>query len=306
MLDLVAVSLGCPFESQVVSLSWDDVGAIVSEPDRRRQTSTPVPFLARNGFTDGKDLPIPFEPQTKLLEPRLHPVDRPVKLALVRSESGHVVHVPYIMLDAEVLLPQRVVERLQDGVGVPLRGVRADEDAVFDGRLDQTEDAVVLDKLAHTIHDHFGRQAVVKVVNITLIAILSPFLIAFDPFLDGLSRKIGTPAANTSATIRVHPAHKDRLDCLDQSMMDILVWPLTRLVNIPPLLRARVIPPDMPGLGLYEARLEDTLQILDALLLGLLDPKRAAIDVMLFVPMMRAVDLFDRPPEIFLRDNGGP
>ena len=67
--DLVTVSLGCSFEPQIVPLARDDVGAVISEPDRRRQTSTPVPFPSRNGFTDRKDLPITLEAQTELLEP---------------------------------------------------------------------------------------------------------------------------------------------------------------------------------------------------------------------------------------------
>ena len=49
-------------------------------------------------------------------------------------------------------------------------------------------------------------------------------------------------AADAAAAMAIHPAHHGRLEDLDQSMVNVLVWPELRFVNDSPFTGALIVP----------------------------------------------------------------
>ena len=126
-------------------------------------------------------------------------------------------------------------------------------------------------------------------VNVPGEFIFCAFRVLLHPSFDCLPGVMRSAVLNAAATVRVHPAHDDGLDDLDEGVMDILVRPLLRLADCPPFPGAYV-----PALGdvrllLLEAVDQDFPQLSDALLLGLLNPGRCGVRPVMGVPMVGVV-----------------
>ena len=176
-------------------------------------------------------------------QPVLDHFDRAVQLPLAPRVQREVVHVAQVVRHLRPSLAQRVVERLERGVGEPLAEIRADHHAVAHHALGKVQNAVVLHQLPHPCHHDLRLQAVVEVPDVQLRAPARALRIVSVPLLHGLYAVVDASAADAPAAIRVHAAHHRPLQGLHQSVMDVLVGPQLRLVDVSPLARALVPPP---------------------------------------------------------------
>ena len=174
-------------------------------------------------------LPVALQLHAVVIEPLLDHQPELPQLPLVRPEDREVVHVAQIMRYAVAALADHVVERLQGGVGEPLRGVGSDEDAVPHHAPDQVEDAPVFHELPHAIHHDLRLQALVEVPNVEGHAVAGAFRVFLHPPLYRCLAVVGATASDASGGVLVHASHHDRLEDADQGVVDVLVGPLDRL-----------------------------------------------------------------------------
>ena len=130
--------------------------------------------------------------------------------------------------------------------------------------------------------------------------ILCALVVVQHPALYGLPCVVRAPPAYAPAAVIVHAAHHDRLQNLDERVVNVLVGPLDRLADYAPLPGTRV-----PALGyvrrlLLEAVKENLSQILYAFGLGLLHPSCASVRAVVRFPMVGTVYLVNRKAEVFI------
>ena len=190
--------------------------------------------------------------------------DRAVQLPFAPRVQREVVHVAQVVRHLRPSLAQRVVERLECGVGEPLAEIRADHHAVAHHALGKVQNAVVLHQLPHPRHHDLRLQAVVEVPDVQLCAPARALRIVSVPLLHGPHAVVDASAADAPAAIRVHAAHHRPLQGLYQSMVDVLVGPQLRLIDVSPLARALVPPPLLSRRCRLKAAHDDRAQCLDA------------------------------------------
>lgn len=210
----LAIPRQCPLDVQQIPLAGDGIPSPVPVAYSVRQPPF-RPGKAAPGRGKGRlrlplfhreHLPVPLELQIVGVQPALHKDAEFAQLALVGAECRHVVHVPGVML-AIAVLPDELVEGLQDGVGKPLGSVRPQLYAVPDNAPDEVEDAAVLVELPHPGHDDFRGQAVVKVADVSAKLVLCPLAVVLHPSLDGVLFPVRPALPDGSAAVKIHALH---------------------------------------------------------------------------------------------------
>ena len=216
-----------------------------------------------------------------------------MELPLIRPKDRKVVHVAEVMV-AQTALPDKLIERLENDVGEPLGTVAPDQDAILDNAPDEIEDSRVFDELTHTSHNDARLQTVVEVPDVQLLAVFGSLRVFPHPPFDGAFAVMRTTTLNTAATVFVHAPHEDRFEDLDQGVMNVLIRPEQRLVDVSPLLCALVVTPFAFRLRLNEAVDNDLSELCDALVKGLLDPRNTGVRTVVRPSAVGLVDLDDR------------
>ena len=234
------------------------------------------------------------------IQPCLHEHTQLLQLAFVRAKNGKVIHVADVVL-AQPALPDKPVQRLQDRVGKPLRGIGPNQNAILDDAPNEVENAIVFDELAHTVHHDLRLQAVVEVVDVTAELILRPARVFVHPDLDGFPGVMRASVTDAPAAVVIHPAHEHRLQHLNQSVVDVLVGPLDRLADRAPFPGAGVPSLRHVRFLLLETVDDDLPQLLDALLLCFLHPCGARVRTVMRSPVVSAVHLVDGKQQVVIR-----
>lgn len=246
----------------------------------------PVAYCVRQADARPEYLPVTLELQAVRVQPLFDEQAELLQLSLVRSEYRQVVHIPDVVL-AVPALPDQVVQRLEKRVRKPLRRVCADLDTIGSYPLDQIQDSPVFDQALHPLADASGLQTVVEMADVSAQFVLRSPPVLSDPELDRLSRLRSTPAADAPAAVRIHAAHHDWLQHLDQSMMDVLIRPLDRFVDLTPFFGAYVPAHRHFRRMRSEPVLDDCSQFVYSVVYGLFDPCCAVVRLVIREPVVR-------------------
>lgn len=296
----LAVTGDSPLDAQEIVLARNCEAPTVPIPYGVWQTallprkSAPRWFQRRFRVYAGnrKYLPVAFQFKLMLRQPFLNEEPELFQLSLIRTEYREVVHVPDIV-GAQPAVTDHLVQRLQNGVCEPLRGIRADTDAIFHNAPNQVEDAPVFNQAAHTAHHNLRFQAVVEMAHIAAQLVPSTFRVVVHPAFDCRPCLVRASVPDTAAAVMVHAPHEDWLQNLDKRVVDILVGPLRGFAHRSPLLGACVPSAGRVRRLLFKAVDDDLPQLLDALLFGFLHPSSAFIRAVVGAPMMCAVYFVD-------------
>ena len=289
-----------PLDVQQIPLAGDGVPSPVPvaygvrQPPFRPRKAAPGRGKGRLRllFRHREHLPVALEFQIVGVQPALHKDAEFAQLALVRPESGQVVHVPGVML-AQPALPDEMVEGLQDGVGKPLGSVRPQLYAVPDDAPDEVEDVAVLVELPHPGHNDFRGQAVVKVADVSAKLVLCPLAVVLHPSLDGVLFPVRPALPDRAAAVKIHSLHHPGLQDLDEGVVDVLVGPLGRFADGAPFPGVRV--PPLADMGLFRLKAADEYspQVFHPLRLGLFHPRRTGVGLVASIPVVGAVHFVD-------------
>ena len=204
------------------------------------------------------------------------------------------------MGDLHSALPQGVVHGLQDGVGQPLAVIGSDLDAVSCYPLDEVQHPPVLHQPPHPLHHHRRLQALVKVVDVQFRAPARPLWVISHPLLDAAHPVVDAPAPDAPAAPAVHAPHHHRLQHLHQRVVDVLVRPQPRLVDVPPFPGALVPSPFRRGWGWVKALQDDLPQFLHPLRLRAVHPRHHLVRLVVWVPAVGLVHLVDGEVQVFI------
>lgn len=248
-------------------------------------------------------MPVPFNLHAVCAEPVADRAKDSAQRAFSGRKYGDVVHVARVMRDAK--RTNDPVERLKRRVCEPLRRICSNANSVRNNAGSKVEHLCVLDQFAQASHNNRWRQTRIKVPDVALEAIARAARVARDPAADRGASVRRSPPANGAAGVRVHAAHHDRLQNPDERVMDVLIRPLARFVRVAPFLRGGVVTAlDFVRRGVKI--FQDRLQFFDAFGLCQFDPRRAAVGVVVIMPVVRCVYLVDRRSAILRGDEGLP
>ena len=247
-----------------------------------------------------ENLPVAFELEAVVIEPLFDHYAEFPQLSLVRPKNREVVHVAQIMRHAVAALADQVIERLQGGIGEPLRRIGSDDDAILHHSPNQVEDAGVFHQMPHAVHDYLWLQALIEVPNVERHAVFRPLRVVLHPPLYRRLAVVRPTAADAAGAVFVHASQHDRLEDADQRMVNVLVGPLDRLADRPPLLRVRVIPlRDLRRL-LDKAVLDHLPEVRPPLRMVFLHPRRTVVRAMVCPPMVASVDIAEGTVQILV------
>lgn len=277
-------------------LSRDCVASPIFIANRVRHTAfwslKPASWRVQRHFCRPLDcreyLPVTFEFKLMGVQPVFYENTKFSQFSFIRAKYRQVIHIARIML-TQSTFTDKPVKRLQNGIGEPLRCIRSDKHTVFNNAPNQIENTAVFEKLPHTSHHHFGFQAVVKMIDVTTQFVLRTFRVVFHPILDCFSSVMRSSVSDTAATVKVHTCHHLRLQNLNESVVNILVGPLSRLADGTPFLRAGV--PTLRNVWFFRFKAfdDDFPQFNNAFLFGFLHPSCAFVRAVVSSPMMSAV-----------------
>ena len=199
-------------------------------------------------------------------------------------------------------LPYQVVERLKDNIGEPLREVRSDEDAVFNYSPNEVEDAVVFDQLLHSVKHDLRLKAVVKMVDVQFCTVLRAFRVITHPLFDGGQAVVDASASNRATAPSIHTTHHHRLKHLHEGVMDVLVGPDARLVDISPLPGTLVPSAFQCSRRRLEALLDDVPKVDNSLRNVAVHPYDHLVRPVVRSPTVGAVYLKNRHFKVLVRD----
>lgn len=243
---------------------------------RRRDSWPAVPlFLLVQGVVGfrhprrkaySEDLPISLQPQAHLGQPCPDVIQQPPQLPLIGAEDGEVVHLPQIVAHTILLLVDHQIQRLEQQMQEPCGEERADQDSVLHQRVAQPERFPVLEQTFQRMDDIRRVHLHKAVVNVALRAVLGAHWVILHPFLQNLYA-IGVAAPRHACdAILVHAPLDVRNHGLHYRVVDILVRPQKRLIDIPPFPFAAVrVPVPFPPLQGFMHMLVSGHQVFDEL-----------------------------------------
>lgn len=296
-------------DTQQIVLSWEDITSPIAVANSVRHSvfcsAETVSWFFERRFRLSpyrrENLPVSFQSELVFVQPMLYKVFQLTKLAFVRPEHSYVVHISRCVF-AQTTFTDKPIKRLQNGIRKPLRGIRANQNAIFDDTPNQVKDTSVFEKLPHTVHNNLRLQTVIEVVNIAAELVFRSFRVIIHPPFDCLSCVVRTSFSDTAATVIIHSSHQFRLQNLNERMVNILVRPLRWFTDSAPFPCACVPTLCHVRCFCFKAVNDDFPQFYNTLRFCFLHPSGAGIRAVVCSPMMCAVHFLNGAYQILIGD----